>query len=95
MKKRVLRLVLLSLAWGLCLATWPAAPALAGGTLVLARGGESNSLDPGEAFTFGILITAQALGDRQALLDAGRRVLRLHIGGNLHEGLRRLGDAIG
>ena len=52
MKRKVLRLVLLSLAWGLCLATVAASPAFAAGTLVLARGGESNSLDPGEAFTF-------------------------------------------
>ena len=29
---------------------------------------------------FGTLIAAQALGDRQALLDAERRVLRLHLG---------------
>ncbi len=29
---------------------------------------------------FETLIAAQALGDRQALLDAGRRVLRLHLG---------------
>jgi hypothetical protein len=27
--------------------------------------------------TFGVLKIAQALGDRQALLDAGRRVLRV------------------
>jgi hypothetical protein len=50
---------------------------------------------PGQTYSFGVLITAQALGDRQALLDAGRRVLRLHIRGDLTEGLARLGDAIG
>ena len=33
------------------------------------------------AMTFGTLKTAQALGDRQALLDEGRQVLRLHFNG--------------
>ncbi|HIG18660.1 MAG TPA: hypothetical protein EYQ31_15995, partial [Candidatus Handelsmanbacteria bacterium] len=35
------------------------------------------------AVSFGTLKAAQALGDRQALLDSGRQVLRLHIGGDL------------
>jgi glucose-6-phosphate isomerase len=50
---------------------------------------------PGQPYSFGVLITAQALGDRQALLDAGRRVLRLHIQGDLLAGLASLGDAMG
>ncbi len=35
---------------------------------------------PGASTTFGVLLQAQALGDRQALLEAGRRVLRLELG---------------
>lgn len=40
---------------------------------------------PGEAgkpeafITFGVLKMAQAMGDRQALLEAGRRVIRFHL----------------
>jgi hypothetical protein len=34
---------------------------------------------PTEGITFGTLIRAQALGDYQALMDAGRKVLRIHL----------------
>jgi transaldolase/glucose-6-phosphate isomerase len=34
---------------------------------------------PNEGLTFGTLIRAQALGDYQALIDAGKRVLRIHL----------------
>lgn len=56
---------------------------------------QNDLLIPGQPYSFGVLITAQALGDRQALVDAGRRVLRIHFQGDLTEGLTRLGDAIG
>ncbi len=46
------------------------------------------------AITFGILKAAQAMGDRQALLDAGRRVIRFHIKGDVVEGIRQLKAAI-
>ncbi len=42
------------------------------------------------AVSFGTLKAAQALGDRQALLDSGRQVLRLHIGGDLATGLEKI-----
>jgi transaldolase/glucose-6-phosphate isomerase len=48
--------------------------------------GSSNS-----AMSFGVLKTAQALGDWQALLAAGRRVIRFHLGDDVVGGLRRLG----
>ena len=54
--------------------------------------------EPGKdssAITFGTLKAAQAMGDRQALLDAGRRVIRFHMKGNVVEGLRQLKAAIG
>lgn len=40
--------------------------------------------------SFGVLKTAQALGDRQALLDAGRRVIHFDLGDDVAGGLRKL-----
>lgn len=40
--------------------------------------------------SFGTLITAQALGDRNALLSNNRNVLRIHIKGNLLNNLKKL-----
>lgn len=42
------------------------------------------------SITFGVLIHAQALGDRQALLDAGRRVIRFHLEGEVPVQIRRV-----
>jgi hypothetical protein len=39
---------------------------------------------------FGVLKTAQAVGDWQALLAAGRRVIRFHLGDDVVGGLRKL-----
>lgn len=44
--------------------------------------------------SFGALIAAQALGDREALLAAGRRVMRLHIAGDVATTLHALVDAL-
>jgi glucose-6-phosphate isomerase len=44
---------------------------------------------------FETLIAAQALGDRQALLDAGRRVLRLHLGKQPVARIAELAAALG
>ncbi len=49
---------------------------------------------PDSSLTFGILKTAQALGDRQALLDAGRHVIRFHLGGNVVKGIKKLHEAV-
>jgi transaldolase/glucose-6-phosphate isomerase len=49
---------------------------------------EAGSAD--SSISFGVLIQAQALGDRQALLDANRRVLRLHLGNNSLKGINQL-----
>jgi hypothetical protein len=38
---------------------------------------------PDASVTFGILKMAQALGDQQALIDAGRRTVRFHMRGNI------------
>ena len=45
--------------------------------------------------SFGVLKLAQALGDQQALVDAGRRVLRLHIEGELADGIQQIQSALG
>ena len=50
---------------------------------------------PGEGgLNFDVLFQAQALGDREALLAQGRRVLRLHLGEQTEEGLRAIANAI-
>jgi hypothetical protein len=45
---------------------------------------------PESSISFGVLEMAQALGDRQALLDTGRRVIRFHLGDDVAGGLSRL-----
>ncbi len=45
---------------------------------------------PESDFTFGSLIRAQALGDYQALMQRGRRVLRVNLGGDVSGGLANL-----
>jgi glucose-6-phosphate isomerase len=44
--------------------------------------------------SFGVLIAAQAQGDLLALEEAGRRVIRLELGTNVRDGLRRLISAL-
>ena len=48
---------------------------------------------PKSSMSFGVLVAAQALGDRQALLEAGRPVLQLHLGKDTPVGLARLAQA--
>ena len=52
-------------------------------------GAEESSL------SFGVLLQAQSLGDRQALLDGGRRVIRVGLGADPVAGLDRLAAAVG
>lgn len=49
---------------------------------------------PGERFTFGVVKAAQARGDFDVLAERGRRVLRVHITGDLETGLKTLATAI-
>jgi transaldolase/glucose-6-phosphate isomerase len=42
------------------------------------------------SLTFGALKEAQALGDRQALIDAGRKVIRFHLGSDPIRGLQTM-----
>jgi transaldolase/glucose-6-phosphate isomerase len=45
---------------------------------------------PGQKYTFGVVKAAQARGDFQVLIDRGRRALRVHLGTDVKEGLRKL-----
>jgi len=49
---------------------------------------------PDSSITFGVLKAAQALGDRQALINAGRRVIRFHLGTDVAGGLKILAEAL-
>ncbi len=60
------------------------------GVYLQVTGAPTGDLDvPGQAFTFGRLIAAQAAGDAQVLADHGRPVLRLHLTDRA-AGVRRL-----
>jgi transaldolase/glucose-6-phosphate isomerase len=50
---------------------------------------------PETDFTFGTLIRAQADGDRSALEQRGRRVMRVNLGNDVARGLARLRGALG
>lgn len=49
---------------------------------------------PASSMTFGVLKAAQAIGDRQALLNAGRRIIRFHLGSSTVRGLQMLNDML-
>lgn len=49
---------------------------------------------PGEAYTFSVLRDAQALGDFRALVSRGRRAIRVDLGSDVVNGLKRLLEMI-
>jgi hypothetical protein len=49
---------------------------------------------PGRPYTFGVFNQAQALGDLQALRKHGRRVMRVHLGADVRQGLAALEQAL-
>ncbi|TVR22947.1 MAG: bifunctional transaldolase/phosoglucose isomerase [Anaerolineaceae bacterium] len=49
---------------------------------------------PGEPYTFGVLCDAQAAGDLEALQKRKRRVFRIHLTGDVVEGLGRMFNSI-
>jgi glucose-6-phosphate isomerase len=55
---------------------------------------ESDLQVPGQKYTFGVVKAAQARGDFQVLVDRGRRALRVHLRGNVADGLRRLAELV-
>jgi len=50
---------------------------------------------PGVSFTFGVLADAQALGDLQALRGSGRRAVRVDVGQDPGQGIRKMADEVG
>lgn len=50
---------------------------------------------PDSSITFGVLKTAQMLGDRHALQDQGRRVIAIQFHGAIDKGIQKLIDIIG
>ncbi len=46
------------------------------------------------SMTFGILARAQALGDLEALKEAGRKVIRFHLSGDIKTGIEKLNESI-
>ncbi len=46
------------------------------------------------SISFGTLRTAQALGDKKALTNGGRRVLHIHLGDDISGGLQNLAEAV-
>ena len=56
---------------------------------------QSEDLDiPGEPYSFGTLVAAQALGDMKSLCTRNRRVIRIHLGCDVEAGLRRMQKAV-
>ncbi len=49
---------------------------------------------PGQRYSFGVVITAQAAGDLAVLESRGRRAMRVHLGADVAAGLRMLGAAM-
>jgi transaldolase/glucose-6-phosphate isomerase len=49
---------------------------------------------PEQKYTFGVVKAAQARGDFQVLAERNRRALRVHVGGNVKDGLTKLGELV-
>jgi transaldolase/glucose-6-phosphate isomerase len=49
---------------------------------------------PGRRVTFGAVVAAQAAGDRQVLRERGRRVLHIHLRGDLEQALEEFDAAV-
>jgi len=65
------------------------------GVFLQITAGEKEDLAvPGQKASFGTIIAAQARGDFDVLTERGRRALRLHITGNLAQGLAAITAAI-
>ncbi len=49
---------------------------------------------PGHSYTFGVVKAAQARGDFQVLTERNRRLVRVHLGTDVHAGLARLRSVV-
>jgi hypothetical protein len=66
------------------------------GVFLQITAGHADDLDiPGQKYSFGVVIDAQAAGDLAVLESRGRRALRVHLGTDVGAGLKALGAAIG
>jgi len=65
------------------------------GVFILLTADDLEDLEvPGQPYTFGVLRRAQALGDLEALRRRGRRVVRLHLSGDVEAGLDKVARAL-
>ena len=65
------------------------------GLFIQFTGDITDDLDiPGKGYTFGTLITAQALGDMKALENTGRKVIRFNISGNPSDKINQLAEML-
>jgi len=55
---------------------------------------ESDLDVPGHKYSFGVVVDAQARGDLEVLVERKRRVLRVHLGKDINQGLRKLQKAL-
>ncbi len=62
--------------------------------MILTAEDEKDIPIPSFGYSFGKLKMAQALGDLEALKRHGRRVLRIHLGAKIEEGLEELVEII-
>jgi glucose-6-phosphate isomerase len=64
------------------------------GVFLQLTGGHADDVDiPGQSYSFGIVIDAQAAGDLAVLESRGRRALRVHLGKDIGAGLKALNAA--
>ena len=65
------------------------------GVFIQVTADNAQDLDiPGEPYSFGTLVAAQALGDMKSLCSRNRRVIRIHLGRDVEAGLRRILQAV-
>ena len=65
------------------------------GVFIQVTADQKTDLDiPDEPYTFGTLAAAQALGDLKSLSTRNRRVIRIHLGFDVEDGLRRMQKAV-
>ena len=63
--------------------------------LQLTAGHTEDVAIPGAPFSFGVLADAQAVGDLRALRDSQRRGVRVDLGSNPEEAIRKIADKVG
>ena len=67
----------------------------ASGVFLQVTADQGEDLDiPDEPYSFGTLVTAQALGDMKSLCTRNRRVIRIHLGCDVEASLRRILQAV-